>query len=104
MEFVSPLNHSRHATVFGGMLVLKKRMPSGPITTSPLPLDPFVATFPRSVTNGSPVTRVHWAPGSACTTKYQSSPALNVALPMTNPSAPTRSDLKRLLATLGGVP
>src|ERR1044071_2825035 len=90
--------------MFAGMLVLKKRMPSAPIVTLPLPLAPLVATLPRSVTNASPLTSVHCELVSACTNKYESSPALNDALPITKPSDPTRSDLNILLETLGGVP
>ena len=61
------VSHNRQATVLTGTAVLKRRMPSAPIATSPLPLEASAATIPKSVTNGSPVTNVHCEPGSAWT-------------------------------------
>src|SRR6266478_6723841 len=90
---VSPFIQSRQPRVLNGTIVLKNRIPSAPISTSPLPLDPSPATAPRFCTKGSPVTRFHCEPGFARTRINHSSPAVNATAGTTKPSDPARSDL-----------
>ena len=90
--------------MFAGAAALKNRMPSGPISTSPLPVDPSGATVPRSCTYGAPLTSVQRAPVEARTKMYHTSLGANWVEPSTNPSEPARSDLKSATAGVGSTP
>src|SRR5690349_3776566 len=79
-------------------------MPSGPIVTLLLPLEPSFATTPRSCTYGVPVTNVKCAFVHARTRMYQSSLGLNCVDVNTKPSDPTRVERKSAFDGVGNVP